>query len=157
MICNQCGIDKPLSDFYKDKKGYIRKQCKQCIIAKSSENQRKHSKWRKQYCKEYHEKHKNKRLLSDMEYRAKVNSLKTACQKCGDNRLYVIDFHHINPSEKSFNIHRKTAKSDFSIIENEVKKCICLCRNCHMEFHYFYGANPDNPEEALKHYLSKGE
>lgn len=157
MICKQCGIDKPIMDFYQDKSGYIRKRCKQCVIANSAENQRKNKEWRRQYCKDYHAKHKKERIMSDQKYREKVNFLKTACKKCGDNRLYLIDFHHVDPTEKQFNINRKTAKSNFSIIENEVKKCVCLCRNCHMEFHYFYGMKPDKPKEALKHYLSKGE
>ena len=89
-------------------------------------------------------------------YKEKVDSLKTPCCKCGDPRLYVIDFHHINPEEKSFNINRKRSKSDFSIIENEVKKCVCLCRNCHMEFHHFYGVKPKDPINALNNYL-KGD
>lgn len=155
MICKKCNIDKPLSDFYMDKNGYIRKKCKKCVIEESCKNQQMHKDHRKQYCKEYHNKHKEERIKKDMEYREKVNALKTPCQKCGDTRLYVIDFHHIDPAEKSFNIHRKTAKTDFSLIENEVKKCVCLCRNCHMEFHYFYGMIPDNPRKALFEYLKE--
>lgn len=154
MVCRKCGMDKPITDFYVDKKGYVRKTCKQCTIRQSRANQLKHREYRKEYCKAYHKKHKEKRIKFDALYRDKVNALKTPCAKCGDTRLYVIDFHHINPAEKEFNIHHKTAKKDFSIIENEVKKCVCLCRNCHMEFHYFYGVIPEKPIEALKEYLS---
>lgn len=155
MICTKCGKDKPIFDFYKDKNGYIRKKCRECVIAESIEYQRIHREERQQYCKEYHKKHKKERIKRDTEYKAKINALKTSCRKCGDTRLYVIDFHHIDPSTKAFNINRKKSKTDFSVIENEVKKCVCLCRNCHMEFHYFYGMKPENPKEALKHYLEK--
>ena len=128
MQCQKCKIDKPEQEFYKEKNGYIRKKCKQCIIEESRINQLKHKEYRKQYCKEYHRKHKDERNIKDMEYRQKVQSLKTPCMKCGESRLYIIDFHHVDPAEKSFNINRKTAKSDFSIIEDEVKKCVCLCK-----------------------------
>ena len=36
---------------------------------------------------------------------------------------------------------------------NEIKKCVCLCSNCHDEFHYFYGDHPNDPVEALTKYL----
>ena len=155
MKCRKCGVDKPEGAFYKDKNGYIRKICKKCVIQQSRDNQLKNAEHRKKYCQEYHAKHKKSRGLKDAEYRAKINALKTSCRKCGDSRLYVIDFHHIDPAEKKFNIHRKTSKRDFSIIEAEARKCICLCRNCHMEFHYFYGMNPENPKQALIDYLEK--
>lgn len=156
MKCNNCRTDKPLTDFYRDKNGYIRKVCKKCTIAKSRENQRKNHEYRKQYCREYHKKNRERRVEGDRIYKSQIDALKTPCCKCGDARLYVIDFHHVDPGEKSFNINRKKAKSDFSIIENEVKKCVCLCRNCHMEFHHFYGQKPKNPVQALNDYL-KGD
>lgn len=155
MICSKCGINKPITDFYSDKTGYIRKVCKKCTIAKACESQKKHREQRKQYCKEYHANHKEKRALAHREYRDRIDALKTPCCKCGDTRLYVIDFHHIDPTTKSFNINRKTAKTNFQVIEKEVSKCVCLCRNCHMEFHHFYGQKPKDPIQALNNYLSK--
>lgn len=155
MECKNCKKDKPISEFYKDKNGYVRKTCKECVIEQTRRNQLLHKEERKKYCQEYHKKHRDKRIKSDEQYRQMKMELKTPCKKCGDTRLYVIDFHHIDPKEKSFNINRKTSKKDFSIIEEEVKKCVCLCRNCHMEFHYLYGQNPENPTEALKEYLEK--
>ena len=119
MICSKCGINKPITDFYSDKTGYIRKICKKCTIDKACENQKKHREQRKQYCKEYHANHKEKRALAHREYRDRIDALKTPCCKCGDTRLYVIDFHHIDPTTKSFNINRKTAKTNFQVIEKK--------------------------------------
>jgi len=155
MICTTCGLDKDISDFYIDKKGYRRKQCKQCIIAKSCENQKKHAEHRKKYCHEYHQKNRSKCKEKQMQYRNMVDALKKPCAKCGEKRLYVLDFHHINPATKSFNINRKSAKSNFRIIEAEVDKCVCLCRNCHMEFHFLYGMNPKEPYKDLQDYIGK--
>lgn len=78
---------------------------------------------------------------------------KHPCEKCGETRLYLIQFHHIDPATKSFCIGANaTAKKD-EVLQAEVKKCVCLCSNCHDEFHYLYGSKPKNPIEALKEYL----
>ena len=157
MVCNKCGIDKPLTDFYADKK---RKSgfctiCKECM--KNSVRKRYWEKHEEllEYGRNHYLAYKTKQRQSDKQYRDKVQMLKSPCIKCGESRPYVIEFHHINPKQKSFNICRKTSKSDFSIIENEIKKCVCLCRNCHFEFHYLYGQSPKEPEKALAEYLNK--
>lgn len=71
-----------------------------------------------------------------------ANSLKTPCIKCGEIRKYVIDFHHIDPSIKSFNINLCIKERSWSTFKEEIQKCVCLCRNCHQEFHYLYGNLP---------------
>jgi Zn finger protein HypA/HybF involved in hydrogenase expression len=65
------------------------------------------------------------------EYKAKCS-----CSKCGENRSYVLDFHHIDPTQKSFNLG-DASKYSFEKVELELEKCITLCRNCHSEFHHF--------------------
>lgn len=79
---------------------------------------------------------------------------KHACEKCGDTRLYLIQFHHIDPATKEFCIGANATSRTADALEREVKKCVCLCSNCHDEFHYFYGGKPENPVEALTEYLS---
>ena len=60
------------------------------------------------------------------------------CAKCGDSRGYVLDFHHIDPNEKDIAISRMISKNyTLEHIMNEIKKCVCLCSNCHREFHHF--------------------
>ncbi len=82
-----------------------------------------------------------------------VNSLKTPCVKCGEDRFYIIDFHHIDNEAKEFGISRSIRGRGRKAIEKEVKKCVCLCRNCHTEFHYIYGNTPKNPVTDLQKYL----
>ena len=157
MVCNRCGIDKPLEEYYADKKRKSGKMtiCKECTKTAV----KKRSAEKKEEIREYHKKHyltyKERQRAQDAEYFAKVYALKTSCVKCGDDRLFIIDFHHIEPSEKSFNIYRKSAKANFSIIEEEAKKCVCLCRNCHGEFHHLYGQRPKNGRECLEDYLGR--
>lgn len=57
------------------------------------------------------------------------------CSKCGNDNIFVLSFHHINPNEKEKNINDLTSSS-WSVIEKEIKKCILLCENCHREEHY---------------------
>ena len=60
------------------------------------------------------------------------------CEKCGYNKcIEALQFHHINPEEKSFEI------SNFEYLKirpmeeyyKEVDKCKLLCCNCHIEEH----------------------
>lgn len=83
-----------------------------------------------------------------------IETLKRPCEKCGEERLYLIQFHHIDPRDKKFSIACGAGKSTLSILE-EIGKCVCLCSNCHDEFHHFYGNNPEHPVEDLGKYLGK--
>lgn len=59
------------------------------------------------------------------------------CQKCGEKRLYLMEFHHKNPKEKVNTIaHMIKSSSEQNLIQ-EMEKCIVLCANCHREFHFF--------------------
>lgn len=71
---------------------------------------------------------------------AYLDSVKTPCIQCGERRKYVIDFHHIDPDTKLYNINKVVKAQSWDALNAELKKCICLCRNCHQEFHYFYGS-----------------
>lgn len=57
------------------------------------------------------------------------------CSKCGYSKcLDALDFHHVDPNKKLYNIgglHNTTKKN----ILIEVKKCILICSNCHRELH----------------------
>lgn len=56
------------------------------------------------------------------------------CQICGyDKHPGVLDFHHIDPTTKSFGISAGGFSRSWVSIENEVKKCILVCANCHRE------------------------
>lgn len=87
-----------------------------------------------------------------------LDTLKTSCAKCGESRVWVVQFHHIDPEQKGFDIGSgsKIHKSKEDVVQ-EVKKCVCLCANCHKEFHYLYGQKPLNPVEDIKEYLNGGE
>lgn len=57
------------------------------------------------------------------------------CCLCGYNKyIGALEFHHINPNEKEFNICTGNNRAlEKELIE--IKKCILLCSNCHREVH----------------------
>ena len=127
-ICSQCGRELPLDAFpWRDKsKGTRRANCKEC-----------HSGYMK---KQYSLK---KGILEEAKAQSK-------CAKCGESRGYVLDFHHIDPTQKENTIARMTSnKSNLKDIQKEVDKCIVLCANCHREFHHFEKINNLTLEEYL--------
>ena len=67
---------------------------------------------------------------------ALVHAFGDECQLCHQNYpYYVYDFHHINPSKKSFGISRGTKNNQDELIQ-EAHKCVMLCANCHMIVEY---------------------
>lgn len=71
------------------------------------------------------------------------------CSKCNEKRYYLLDFHHLNPKEKDFNLGDAT-KYSIKKLENELEKCVFLCSNCHREFHFLEKQNNLTIEEYLK-------
>jgi hypothetical protein len=180
--CSRCHIEKDESEFYIDSRkktgsDRYRSICKTCwcerkkayckankekiaesdklyrIKNRGRQNERA-KRWRTENADRVKERN-SKRLINGHAF---LNSMKTPCRKCGETRLHVIHFHHIDPAKKSFNIGvSKASRIDTDSLIPEIKKCICLCANCHQEFHYFYGYKPRNPAEALKEYLGVDE
>lgn len=114
-VCSKCGRELPIENFYwrNKAKGLRRADCKDC-----------HNGYVKQKYQERHE---------------EVEQIKSnlSCKKCGDNRFYVLDFHHIDPTKKENGIAQMLRNNtSWEKIEEEIKKCIPLCANCHREFHY---------------------
>lgn len=60
------------------------------------------------------------------------------CSKCGYCKNYAgLTFHHPDKSTKEFGLDtRKCSNSSWGKLLSEVKKCILLCHNCHMEEHH---------------------
>lgn len=56
------------------------------------------------------------------------------CQKCGYDKCdNALEFHHVNPEEKEFQI--TGTNISWEKIKIELDKCILLCANCHREKH----------------------
>jgi len=78
---------------------------------------------------------KDKYKIDHGKRRAIIQDLKlNGCSRCGYNKsISALDFHHVIPDEKKFNITAKNVyHKDFV---REYHKCILLCKNCHSEVH----------------------
>lgn len=61
---------------------------------------------------------------------------KYGCSICGYSKcMAALEFHHINPSEKSFAISKAHSGYSLDEILKELEKCILVCSNCHKEIH----------------------
>lgn len=59
------------------------------------------------------------------------------CCICGYNKCpTALEFHHKNPEEKDFTLGAN-ANISFAKANEEIKKCILVCANCHREIHTF--------------------
>lgn len=57
-----------------------------------------------------------------------------ACVICGYNKYVgALQFHHLDPSIKSFGLAQKGRTLGIKSLREEAKKCILLCANCHSE------------------------
>jgi Zn finger protein HypA/HybF involved in hydrogenase expression len=142
----EAGTKEYYAEYYQNNKK--KHNAKMLDYRKTNENQQL---YQKEYQKIKYNKNKENSNLEDLrqewrdqakkknkERRQFVNEYKSncSCKKCGDTRSYVLDFHHIDPSNKTFDLGEAT-KYSIPKLKIELEKCITLCRNCHSEFHYF--------------------
>jgi hypothetical protein len=60
---------------------------------------------------------------------------KLSCIHCGEDHPACLDFHHIQPKRKELSIMVQRGGYSRKSIEDEMKKCIVLCGNCHRKEH----------------------
>jgi transposase-like protein len=66
--------------------------------------------------------------------RVLVDEAGGACVLCGYSRFHAaLQFHHVDPSEKSFALSREGVTRSLARARAEAKKCVLLCANCHAE------------------------
>jgi len=67
-----------------------------------------------------------------------IDAMGKKCQICGYNKCNnALTLHHIDPTKKelSFGNLRANPKS-WELVIKELRKCVLLCSNCHMEIHH---------------------
>ena len=58
------------------------------------------------------------------------------CVNCGFSHIACMDFHHEDPTTKLDSVHRLVNNGQFALAQEEIKKCIVLCANCHRIHHH---------------------
>lgn len=128
--CGKCKIEKPKDQFSVNntRKGGLSHECKAC-----------HKKYRKDYYINNHAKEleritKRKQKLKEWlkQYKSEVK-----CNRCPENHIAVIDFHHMDVRKKELNISL-VVRRGWSVkrIMKEIEKCEVLCSNCHRKLHF---------------------
>lgn len=60
-----------------------------------------------------------------------------SCFCCGLTDVKCFENHHLNPSQKEFNIgSEKIRKNNIGKLRQELDKCVVLCANCHRIAHW---------------------
>jgi hypothetical protein len=110
--CPNCLICKPSSEFYRRRKNSnLSSYCKVCTGLQTTQRQ-----------------HNLKKLC--VEYKG------GKCSECGYNKyIGALEFHHINPDEKDFEISRYKRYVFNDKLKYELDQCKLMCSNCHKEEH----------------------
>lgn len=96
----------------------------------------------REYRKIHYEKNKKKYIDKAVTYKRKVSDWfkefkkELSCKGCGDDRHWVLDFHHKDPNEKENMVSTLVNKGSKIKLLEEIEKCDILCANCHRDFHY---------------------
>lgn len=130
MICRICKINKPQEDFVKNKreKGGYETRCRVC--KRSYDNA---------YYKDNIARRNNiadgnqNRRETNKQY--VINYLKNhSCVDCGERDIIVLEFDHVNPTNKRTTVGNLLSGSLKSLIL-EIEKCDIRCANCHRRRH----------------------
>ena len=121
-------MEKEASEFTKRKlaKDGLHSSCRECTRKRT----KKHYNENQSY---YYEKAR----LRKMEIRKYIRKVKAnaKCERCPENDYICLDFHHIDRNKDIEIAHISERGWSIERIDEELKKCIVLCANCHRKFH----------------------
>ena len=153
--CTKCGIEKPLSEYYKDSraKGGLQSRCKSCkskYAAKwNSENQGYKANWdsaNKKHISEYKAKYRSENKENIAEYQTKYrsenknNTAKTNAKYYSENKERIAqnvrNWRKTNPDKVcSNNAKRRAAKLNAMTDTSCIKAIASIYRNCPEGYH----------------------
>lgn len=130
--CSKCDQEKPLNQYNKQSKTKdgLYSQCKDCARESNKKSYFRTSGKRNQYLIA-----RRRRLAK--ERNEKIKTIKIACKQCGFDHFAALDFHHIDPKQKTMDImYLKWSGCSDKTFWDEVAKCEVLCSNCHRILHW---------------------
>lgn len=133
-MCIKCKAEKDESEFFfrNKSKSILHNTCKSCKRDMDKKSYKSSSKRRSKL--------RANALEAIERNRTFVRRLKKklSCQKCGEKRHYVLDFHHL--ADKKFTVTELAGRGcSLETLKKEIRKCTPLCANCHREEHYLTG------------------
>lgn len=124
--CSKCKTNKEILEFHKNRtrKDGLSAECKVCKSIRQKSMSRKARDLANEYGRRYS---KSKREFI-INYK-----LDHPCIICGEKEYVCLDFHHLDPSTKLFDIAR--IPTSIERTKEEIEKCVVLCSNCHKKVH----------------------
>jgi hypothetical protein len=73
-------------------------------------------------------------------YKARVKDIidqarNAGCYFCGESDPAVLQFHHIDPETKEFDVGNSHQSQGIEKVRREIAKCIVVCGNDHLRIH----------------------
>jgi Zn finger protein HypA/HybF involved in hydrogenase expression len=148
-LCKTCNVEKLLTvEFWhksKRRKDGWEYNCKECVQKRTLDNYNSNkTKWN-----ETTKKNHRKR-------REKIQELKAdlSCAKCDESRHWLLDFHHIDPTQKDFQLSQGE-RYGWEKVQSEIEKCVVLCSNCHRDFHHLEKKTRITIQDYLNYKINK--
>jgi hypothetical protein len=130
--CQMCNLELPEDDVhfaarYDRGKKQFQPNCRTC---------------QKEYRKQHYLNNREKYLNKAKNYRKTFQNWffdykkNLSCELCGENRYWVLDFHHKNPKEKDLDVSKLVSNCNKQALVDEINKCMVVCSNCHRDLHH---------------------
>ncbi len=131
--CSNCKEEKTLEEFNKKTRSPDGRQpvCRTCSSFQSKEYYKNHT-------DEHRETTKQQKRAWRAYVKNRLHEIKQlmGCQICHEDDPICLDFHHLDVKKKEFTVSSGMgAGKGWSKIEAELKKCACVCANCHRKIH----------------------
>ena len=145
------GTKNYYADYYQKNKERHDKTMKEWREKENYSTIKSVQKWKDKNPDQVREYHRLRKQEQTKKIRQFINEYKSncTCRKCNETRIHVLDFHHVDPNEKDFDIG-SASKYSTKKLKVELEKCIILCRNCHADFHFLERENNITIEHYLK-------
>lgn len=129
--CAKCKITKPIDEFHNNSLSKCGKTsyCKKCAIDNAKLSYKRL--YQKNKDKIYKRARQRALIFTNI-----VNDIKSirSCIFCGENEPICLDFHHLDPTQKDYNISVLVQAKSRKIVD-EIQKCVVVCSNCHRKVH----------------------
>jgi hypothetical protein len=128
--CCKCKETKPTSAFYKRSttRDGLQRQCMVC----SKSNDKSYYVRNQDTLKARYKRERTTRVQS---HKQRIIAASPHCMICPETDICCLDFHHVDPAQKSFTLAESYAYRTWEVIFEEIKKCVLVCKNCHAKIH----------------------
>jgi len=126
-LCTKCKRDKSDNEFT-PRGNSLHSWCNECRRKHCKDHYRKNKKHYRQRNARRRKERKDKLIQFICEY-----LLEHPCIDCGEHDIRVLEFDHIDPTTKSFEIARfiRGSNQNKDLLLEEISKCVVRCANCH--------------------------